>query len=57
MKKHLVYAEDMMYEIMQYPSRDLSKKLIRHCTAEAIKNNEVTIWQHVRYCIKGWFKR
>ena len=52
-KKHLVYAEDLIYEIMQHPSRNISKGLIRQCAAEVIKENKVTIWKHIWNCIAG----
>ena len=57
MKKHLVYAEDLLYEIMQYPSRNLSKGLIRECTNKVISEHRVTIWRHLFNCIKGLFIR
>lgn len=53
MKKHLVYAEDLLYEIMQHPSKNISKGLIRQCTAEVIKEKKVTIWKHIWNCITG----
>ena len=57
MKKHLVYAEDIVYEIMQYPSKSISKALIRDCVATVINEREVSIWQHFWNCIKELFKR
>lgn len=57
MKKHLVYAEDLMYEIMQYPSHSISKSLIRSCTEQVIEEKQVSVWQHMYNCIKGLFKR
>ena len=51
--KHLVYAEDLIYEIMQHPSKSLSKGLIRQCADEVIKEKEVSIWKHICNCITG----
>ena len=56
-KKHLVYAEDLLYEIMQYPSRNISKSLIKACVDRVIEDHEVSIWQHILDKIKGWFTR
>lgn len=55
MKKHLVYAEDMIYEIMMYPSRNLSKGLIKSCTEKVIKEKEVSLWQAFCQKIKELF--
>ena len=57
MKKHLVYAEDLLYEIMQHPSSHISKRLIQEYVAVAIKEHEVRIMYHIFNCIKGWFSR
>ena len=57
MKKHLIYAEDLLYEIMQYPSSHISKRLIQECTTTVIKEREVSILRHIFNCIKGWFVR
>jgi hypothetical protein len=56
-KKHLVYAEDLIYEIMQYPSRDLSKSLIHKCTKDFIKEHSVSIWQHIKNSFAWRFKK
>ena len=56
-EKHLVYAEDLIWEIMQYPSRNLSKRIIRDCAKRVIEEKQVSIWQHMWNKIKGWFKR
>jgi hypothetical protein len=48
MKKHLVYAEDLLWEIMQYPSHNISKGLIRSCTEKIIKEKQVSLWQYIR---------
>lgn len=56
-KKHLVYAEDLLYEIMQYPSRNISKSLIKTCVDHVIADQEVSIWRHIWNTIKGWFTR
>ncbi len=52
-KKHLVYAEDLIYEIMQYPSRSLSKGLVHSCAAEVIKEKEVSVFKHILNRITG----
>ncbi len=57
MKKHLVYAEDIMYEIMQYPSSSISKGLIRDCVATVINEREVSVLKHIWNRIKELFKR
>ena len=57
MKKHLVYAEDLIYEIMQYPSRSISKGLLQQCADRVIVEKSITIWQHIWNCIKGCFKK
>ena len=54
-KKHLVYAEDLLYEIMQYPSRNISKSLVKACTDRVIAVHEVSVWRHIWDTIKGWF--
>ena len=41
--KHLVYAEDVLWEIMQHPSRNISKSLIKQLVEKVIKEKEVTI--------------
>ena len=47
MKKHVIYAEDLIDEIMKYPSRDFSKALIRHCAAAVVEDKQVSLWQHI----------
>lgn len=56
-KKHLVYAEDLIYEIMQYPSRSLSKGLISICAKKIIKEKEVSIWKYICDQVKEFFRR
>ena len=56
-KKHLVYAEDLIYEIMIYPSGKISKGLIRHCTEKVIKEKEISIWKAIWDKIKEFFVR
>lgn len=56
MKKNLVYAEDLIYEIMLYPSKSLSKSLVRDCAEKVIAEKKVSVWQHIWNCIKGLFK-
>ena len=57
MKKHLVYAEDLMNEILQYPSHSISKTLIRECTAKVIEEKPVSVWQQLKNNIKELVKR
>ena len=55
MKKNLVYAEDLIYEIMQYPSKNISKALIRQCAEKVIAEKKVSIWRHIWNCITSWW--
>ena len=55
--KHLVYAEDVIWEIMQYPHSFMSKSDIRQCATEAAEKNRITIWIHITNLIKEFFKR
>jgi hypothetical protein len=55
-KKHLVYAEDLIYDIMQHPSRDLSKGLIHKCTNDFVKENTIGFWKHLWHCLTWWVK-
>lgn len=57
MKKHLVYAEDILYELMQYPNAMMSKGLIKAHILQAIQEREVNIWQHIWNNLKALFKR
>jgi hypothetical protein len=52
-KNHVIYAEDLLWEIMQYPSKNISKSLIRECTKKVIAEKEISIWKHIRNLIKG----
>ena len=52
-EKHLVYAEDLIYEIMQYPSKNISKSLIRDCAKKVIVEKKISIWRHVWNRITG----
>ena len=57
-KKHLIYAEDLVNEILQYPSRDLSKKLIRQCAKKVIKEKTVPEPRAFSWhCIKNLFSK
>lgn len=47
--KHLVYAEEILYKLMQYPDSELSKHVIRKLVDEVIEENEVIIMPHI-----GW---
>ena len=55
MKKHLVYAEDLVYEIMQYPSKSISKRMIRSCADKVIEEKQVSLWRHIINCFKELF--
>lgn len=57
MKKHVVYAEDLLWEIMQYPSKNISKALIRQCVETVIKEKPVSIWQHIKNSTVSRFKK
>ncbi len=48
MEKHVIYAEDLLWEIMQHPSKSISKSLIRECTDKVIAEKELTMWQAVK---------
>ena len=52
-KNHVIYAEDMLWEIMQYPSKNISKSLIRECANKVIAEKEISIWKHISNLIKG----
>jgi hypothetical protein len=54
-KKHLVYAEDLLYEIMMYPSSTMTKGSIRHCAEKVIEEQTVSIWRAILDKIKSWF--
>ena len=56
-KKHLVYAEDILYEIMQYPHTAMNKCAIKSCLLQAAEDCEISIWQHIWYRIKSLFMR
>jgi hypothetical protein len=53
MKKHLVYLEDILEEIMKYPSRDFSKTMINACAAKVLHEKEVNVWKHIWSTITG----
>lgn len=57
MKKHVICAEDLLYEIMQHPSKSISKTLIRECTEKIVNEKSVSIWQHICIRVKEFFKR
>ena len=43
MKKHLVYVEDILYKLMQYPDNAIYKFELRRLIEEVVKEKEVTI--------------
>lgn len=53
--KHLVYIEDVIYEIMQYPNGIMTKKSIRDCIEKVREEKSISIWKHIWNVIKGWF--
>lgn len=55
MKKHLVYAEDLQYELMQYPRSTMPKAEIHACVERVINTKSVTIWQHLWNKIRELF--
>ena len=56
-KKHLVYAEDIIYEIMQYHSNNITKRAVRDCVELVIAEKRVSVWYHIWHCVKSWFTR
>jgi len=40
-EKHLVYAEDIIYKIMQHPSKNITKGLVKQLVDEVVAENEV----------------
>lgn len=40
-KKHMVYAEDILWEIMQYPSRNLTKGLVKQLIEKVMDEKEI----------------
>ena len=51
-KKHLIYAEDLLYELMQYPGNRLSKRAVAICYETVIKEKEVSFFRHTWTRIK-----
>ncbi len=41
--KHMVYAEDILYAIMQHPSKNITKGLIKQIVEQVVEEREVTI--------------
>lgn len=41
--KHMVYAEDILYAIMQHPSKNITKGLIKQIVEQVVEEKEVTI--------------
>lgn len=42
-KKHIVYAEDIIWALMQYPDSTMSKSAIKSTINEVVKEKEVAI--------------
>lgn len=41
--KHLVYAEDVIYAIMQHPSKNITKSIVKQLIDEVVETKEVNI--------------
>ena len=41
--KHLVYAEDILLAIMQYPGKNITKGLVKRIVEQVVKEKEITI--------------
>lgn len=42
-KKHMVYAEDILWAIMQHPSKNITKGLVKQIIEQVVAEKEVTI--------------
>jgi hypothetical protein len=51
-KKHLVYAEDVLYKLMQHPDNMIYKHELRELLDEVVKEKEVPISNFMPYA--GW---
>lgn len=40
-KKHLVYAEDIVYAIMQYPSKNITKSIVKQIIDRVVEEKRV----------------
>lgn len=43
MTKHMVYAEDILYKLMQYPDNRIYKYAIKELIDEVVAEKEITI--------------
>ena len=41
--KHMVYAEDILWAIMQYPSRHITKSIVKRIIEQVVKEKEITV--------------
>lgn len=41
--KHMVYAEDILWAIMQHPGKNLTKGLVKHIIEQVVAEKEITI--------------
>lgn len=41
--KHMVYAEDVLWAIMQHPSKNITKGLVKQLVEQVVAEKEVTI--------------
>jgi hypothetical protein len=55
--KNLVYIEDFVWEIMQYPSHTVPKSAIKDCAKDILTKRRVTVWKHLCNIIKDLFSR
>lgn len=42
-EKHMVYAEDIIYAIMQHPSNNITKCLVKQLVWQVVAEKEITI--------------
>jgi hypothetical protein len=55
--KTLVYAEDLIWEIMQYPAKNITKGIVKSCTEKVIAEKRVNIFVHIWNLIKELFTK
>lgn len=41
--KHMVYAEDILWAIMQHPSKNITKGLVKQIVEQVVEEKEITI--------------
>lgn len=55
--KTLIYAEDLLWEIMQYPAKNITKGIVKSCAEKVITEKQVNIFVHIWNLIKELFKK